>query len=118
VAQLEHGSRGAQGQPGSDLVFQTFLIRGVVRYNYCKNGWVSVTNKNFKRVGQRGMNIYKIAGQGPSLGSGQLMKILLHKQTSKSSCQNIKARFRSKPLLVPGLSLNDPVSQRLSRHRG
>jgi len=51
-------------------------------------------------------------GQGPSLGSGQLMKILLPKLVtcSKSSGQNIKARFRSEPLLVRGLSLNDPVS--------
>jgi len=56
-------------------------------------------------------------GQGPSLGSGQLMKILLHKQTkknSKSLGQNIKAWFRSEPLLLPGLSLNDPVSVQAS----
>jgi len=33
-------------------------------------------------------------------------------QTSKSSGHNIKARLRSEPLLVPSLSLNDPVSVR------
>jgi len=95
------------------VILQKSWISGVEhlksneRYFWRPNVWKMNTDRGRRksirkhRIDPRGGK-----GQGPTLGSGQLIKIL---QSSKSSGQTIKARFRSKPLLVQGLSLNDPV---------
>jgi len=48
-------------------------------------------------------------GQGPSLGSGQLLKILQHKQTNKSLGQISTLRSKFEPFSRPGFNLDEPV---------